>query len=108
MTHSNARSSARLILLLGAGLLLVTAACGPAPQSAPAPFVEDTYSEITRISLEDARAALDAGSAIFLDVRPAESYQAGHVAGAINIPLAELEARIGELQGQEWIITYCT
>jgi rhodanese-related sulfurtransferase len=58
--------------------------------------------------LEDAKKALDAKSAVFVDVRSPESYSAGHITGAINIPLAELESRAGELNPADWIITYCT
>ncbi len=46
-----------------------------------------------------------------LDVRPAEEYAAGHVPGAINIPLQELELRLQELGNQEGknreIVAYC-
>lgn len=45
---------------------------------------------------------------LFLDVRTAEAFQSGHIPGAINIPLAELESRISELDPNQWIITYCT
>jgi len=30
------------------------------------------------------------------------------ITGAINIPLAELESRLGDLDKLQWIITYCT
>lgn len=101
-------------LAISGGLLLVIAAVLMATQNAPtAPtpasaFEEGTYPDIPRVSLEDARAALDLGSAIFVDVRSVEAYQGGHIAGAINIPLAELESRLGELDPNQWIITYCT
>lgn len=46
-----------------------------------------------------------------LDVRPPEEYAAGHVPGAVNIPLHELEQRLGELGNQDdacrEIIAYC-
>jgi 3-mercaptopyruvate sulfurtransferase SseA len=64
--------------------------------------------EVPRISLEEARTAFDAEEAIFLDVRSPESYAQVHVTGAINIPLDQLEVRIGELDPNAWIITYCT
>jgi rhodanese-related sulfurtransferase len=51
------------------------------------------------------------GLVTVLDVRPTDEYAAGHVAGAINIPLQELEDRLDELSNQEGddreIIAYC-
>lgn len=42
-----------------------------------------------------------------LDVRPPEEYAAGHLPGAINIPVHELEKRIKELPKQREVIAYC-
>lgn len=51
------------------------------------------------------------GLATVLDVRPPEEYAAGHVPGAVNIPLQELEDRLKELSNQEGenreIVAYC-
>lgn len=42
-----------------------------------------------------------------LDVRPQEEYAAGHLPGAINIPLAELEQHLDELDPAHEIVAYC-
>jgi hypothetical protein len=63
---------------------------------------------VPRLSLEESRAAFEDGEALFLDVRKSSSYQKSHIPGAKAIPLAELEGRIGELDPNQWIITYCT
>ncbi len=42
-----------------------------------------------------------------LDVRPPEEYAAGHLPGAINIPLAELEGRLAKLPKDREIVAYC-
>lgn len=42
-----------------------------------------------------------------LDVRPPEEYAAGHVPGAINIPLAELEEHLDEIDPEHEVIAYC-
>ena len=42
-----------------------------------------------------------------LDVRPPEEYAAGHVPGAINIPLNELEQHLKELDPRHEIVAYC-
>lgn len=47
------------------------------------------------------------GEFLLLDVRQLEEYEAGHIPGAILIPLGELEARQGELDRSKKIITYC-
>ncbi|MCP4283032.1 MAG: metalloregulator ArsR/SmtB family transcription factor [Gammaproteobacteria bacterium] len=53
--------------------------------------------------LERARAGL----VIVLDVRPAEEYISGHLPGAINIPLDELEQHLDELNPNHAIVAYC-
>ncbi len=51
------------------------------------------------------------GLVTVLDVRPAEEYAAGHVPGAVNIPLQELEERLEELTNQQGenreVVAYC-
>jgi rhodanese-related sulfurtransferase/DNA-binding HxlR family transcriptional regulator len=47
------------------------------------------------------------GLVTVLDVRPAEEYVAGHLPGAINIPLAELEKRLQEFQPSKQVVAYC-
>jgi ArsR family transcriptional regulator len=112
--RKNQKPPVSLFLALGGGLLLIAAAILLANQNAPAvptpvtSHEEETYPDISRVSLNDANSALEEGAAVIVDVRSIEAYQAAHVAGAINIPLAELEARLAELDKAQWIITYCT
>ena len=47
------------------------------------------------------------GRVTVLDVRPAEEYNAGHIAGALSIPLRELKARIKEIPRGQEIVAYC-
>ena len=93
-------------------LSVLLAACGGpngAATSAPGNALqEDPYLQVPRVSLEDATTAFNAGSATFVDVRASASYAYEHIPGALNIPLAEIEGRLGELDKAEWIITYCT
>lgn len=42
-----------------------------------------------------------------LDVRPSEEYAAGHVPGAINVPLKELEAHLDSFDPEHEIVAYC-
>ena len=69
---------------------------------------EDPYLEIPRVTVLEAKAAFDSGAAVFVDVRSQSQYERGHIAGALSIPLDEAEARMAELDPNDWIITYCT
>jgi 3-mercaptopyruvate sulfurtransferase SseA len=69
-----------------------------------------TEADVPRVGVKEAKLAFDNGTAVIVDVRSAEAYAAGHVVGAISIPLAEIENNIGNLslKKDQWIITYCT
>lgn len=47
------------------------------------------------------------GLVTVLDVRPAEEYAAGHVPGAVNIPMHELSRRLAELPKSREVVAYC-
>jgi rhodanese-related sulfurtransferase/DNA-binding transcriptional ArsR family regulator len=47
------------------------------------------------------------GSTIVIDVRPAEEYQAGHIPGAVCVPLAEIQKRLRDLPRSKEIVAYC-
>jgi rhodanese-related sulfurtransferase/DNA-binding HxlR family transcriptional regulator len=47
------------------------------------------------------------GLVTVLDVRPPEEFAAGHVPGAINIPVHELERRLAELPRRREVVAYC-
>jgi 3-mercaptopyruvate sulfurtransferase SseA len=103
-------------------LLFITSACtaqtSPTPipttiieiASTPASAVPLTSDDVPRVSLEQAKAALDSGAAIIVDVRSNDAYAAEHIASSISIPLAEIEANPTsvKLEKDQWIITYCT
>jgi rhodanese-related sulfurtransferase len=44
---------------------------------------------------------------LVLDVRPAQEYAAGHLPGAVSIPVAELKRRLSELPKNKEIVAYC-
>jgi rhodanese-related sulfurtransferase/biotin operon repressor len=50
---------------------------------------------------------MDTGDAVALDVRPAVEYAAGHVPGAVSIPLDQLADRIAELPAGVEVVAYC-
>jgi len=47
------------------------------------------------------------GLVTVLDVRPPEEFAAGHLPGAVNIPIHELERRLGELPKRKEVVAYC-
>lgn len=47
------------------------------------------------------------GLVTVLDVRPVEEYRAGHLPGAVNVPLSELESRLNRLPKRREIVAYC-
>ena len=47
------------------------------------------------------------GEVTVLDVRPVEEYRAGHIPGALSIPVGELKARLKELRKGRAIVAYC-
>lgn len=59
------------------------------------------------VSFATLREKLDDGLVTLVDVRPADEFADGHVPGAVNIPLAELEARLGDLPRRTEIVAYC-
>jgi DNA-binding transcriptional ArsR family regulator len=64
----------------------------------------DELETITRHEL--ARRLTD-GTVVVLDVRPELEYRAGHIAGAISVPIAELARRLDELPGDVAVVAYC-
>lgn len=47
------------------------------------------------------------GEVTVLDVRPAEEYRAGHIPGALSVPVDELEARLKEVPVGRDVVAYC-
>jgi predicted sulfurtransferase len=70
--------------------------------------VPATDDDAPRISLADAKADFDAGKAVFVDTRAAESYKLEHVKGSINIYLGDFETRYKEIPTDKKIIAYCS
>lgn len=64
----------------------------------------DSFEPVTRADLM--RRSRD-GLVTVLDVRPEEEFLLGHVPGAVNIPLGDLERRLAELDPKQEIVAYC-
>ncbi|WP_322087836.1 metalloregulator ArsR/SmtB family transcription factor [Burkholderia sp. BCC1999] len=59
------------------------------------------------VSRDELTARLADGLVTLLDVRPQDEFAQGHLPGALNIPLSELDARVGELPAGTEIVAYC-
>jgi rhodanese-related sulfurtransferase/DNA-binding transcriptional ArsR family regulator len=62
---------------------------------------------VEAVSRAELLARVRSGDAVVVDLRPAEEFEAGHIAGAISIPLAELEAHLADLPAGVEVVAYC-
>jgi 3-mercaptopyruvate sulfurtransferase SseA len=67
----------------------------------------ESLDNAKRIQRDEAIKMVKAGKAVWVDVRPKSDYDIGHIKGAINIPLSELQNRFRDLPTQKYLITYC-
>ncbi len=65
---------------------------------------KDDMEPVSRFELLE---RVRSGLVTVLDVRPVEEYEAGHIAGAINIPLRELSKRLHQFERKRPIVAYC-
>ncbi|WP_436499642.1 ArsR/SmtB family transcription factor [Actinokineospora sp. HUAS TT18] len=76
----------------------------PDAEAARAAYLGPDTDEVTREEL--LRRARD-GEVTVIDVRPHEEYAAGHIPGALSIPVDELPQRLAELPAGQEIVAYC-
>lgn len=75
--------------------------------SSQAPVIQGDKSEVARISAEDLREKMKAGTVTIVDVRDASAFAAGHIPGALLMPLPSVESNIDLLPKGKEIVTYC-
>ena len=63
--------------------------------------------EVEAISRDELLKRLRRSDVVLVDVRPAEEFDAGHIDGAVSIPLDELDERLAELPADSEIVAYC-
>jgi rhodanese-related sulfurtransferase len=92
------RSIPRPVQLVLALIIVVTAY-----SFLQAPPVE--YGDVT---VDETRSLIESKpDLVVLDVRTPSEYEDGHIEGAINIPVDELEERLGELDPGDELLVYC-
>lgn len=67
-----------------------------------------TKADVRRIEPAELRALMDKGEAIAIDVRGSVPFEVSHIAGAVWMPLGQLNQRAGELAEEKLIVAYCT
>jgi rhodanese-related sulfurtransferase len=75
----------------------------PDVESARVAYLGAGTEEVTR---EELLRRADTGTVV-LDVRPREEYAAGHIPGAVSVPLEELPERLAELPADQEVVAYC-
>lgn len=132
-THQSLANASRHLLLLRAARLVESEKSGLfVTYRLAEPAVSDFFLSLRRLAelrladLERARrdylrgrdrleavdreallARVARGEVVVLDVRPREEYRAGHIPGALSVPLKELESRLAELPVDREIVAYC-
>ena len=80
----------------------------PTAVSLPATSPPIPYPEVERVSIMDAKAGFENGSVEIVDVRSDREYRAGHIPGALSMPLTEFSSSYQELPLDRLIYLYCT
>lgn len=73
--------------------------------------VTDLYltqrDQLQPVGRDELRRLVREGEVTLLDARPRAEYEAGHIPGALSIPVAELERRLSEVPTDREVIAYC-
>jgi rhodanese-related sulfurtransferase len=67
----------------------------------------DARDGMEPISREELQRRAHKGEVIVLDVRPVEEYGAGHIPGAVSLPLSELTNRLSDVPRNHPVVAYC-
>lgn len=74
-------------------------------RAAETEYIEE--ADVDSVDAEQVWGRIDRGEATVVDVRPEREFDAGHIDGAISMPLAEVESRHDELPEDHDIVVYC-
>ena len=98
------------LLVAGAVSAQVTITPGPGwgdPKNAELLKQQQSIDEARRITREEALKLVKENKAVFIDVRSKESFDTGHIKGALSFPNSQIISRMRELPPGKTLITYC-
>jgi rhodanese-related sulfurtransferase len=104
------RSILSLLGVVLTAIMLAASACAPAPASAPS--VESAAGVPAQIeaiapATYQSQFVESSQAHLLVDVRTPEEFASGHIPGAVNIPLQELEGRLAEVPTDSPVVVYC-
>ena len=67
----------------------------------------DRRDQLAPVTLKELRRLVREGEVTVVDVRPAEEFAAGHIPGAMSIPVADLKRRLRDIPREREVIAYC-
>jgi rhodanese-related sulfurtransferase/DNA-binding transcriptional ArsR family regulator len=73
-------------------------------------IVEELVSDrdpLVPISRDELLERMKTGDVVLVDVRPEPEYRAGHIPGAVSIPIEQLEARLATIPSSKEVVAYC-
>jgi len=70
-------------------------------------YVDDGGDTLEPIDAAELRRRLRAGDITLIDVRPETEYRAGHIAGALSVPLQALRQRLRTIPKERPVVAYC-
>jgi rhodanese-related sulfurtransferase len=67
----------------------------------------DRHDQFEPVTLKELRRLIRDDDVTVVDVRPAEEYDAGHIPGALSLPVDELKQRLREIPKNREVVAYC-
>jgi len=94
-----------LLVVIGYGAVLAIRGMGSTQPVSPTVAVG---GDIRRVPVAEARAMVDAGTAVLVDTRTTEYYNRQHARGALSLPAGQEAALVNTLPRDKLVIFYCT
>jgi rhodanese-related sulfurtransferase len=69
-------------------------------------FLEE-QKQLSGVDRETLMQRVESGEVVVIDVRPPEEYEAGHIPGALGIPVAQLRRHLSGLPKNKDVVAYC-
>jgi rhodanese-related sulfurtransferase len=64
-------------------------------------------ARLATMTRDELRDRMRRGDVVVLDVRPEPEYDAGHIRGAVSVPIRTLEERLGDIAAGAAVVAYC-